>query len=194
MSALLVGVSAYLLGSVSFGILYSRLRGRDVREVDAPGGSGIYRQYGLWPALTVTLLDILKGTLAALLARVVDPQFVWLAVGAVVLGHNYPVFFRFDGGGGIAPLLGGLALAAPVALLALLGTAALFMPLYKAALQRTVKLNVIPATAVVAVPVGLVVAALYGGLAAMLAGALAMAVRAVHLLRPARRPEGDVTP
>ncbi|WP_027482813.1 glycerol-3-phosphate acyltransferase, partial [Deinococcus pimensis] len=152
MSAALVLVVAYLLGSVSFGILYSRLRGRDVREVDAPGGSGIYRQYGLGPAVAVSLLDILKGALAVLVARAVDPQLAWLAVGGVVLGHNYPVFFRFDGGGGIAPLLGGLAVSAPVPLLALLAAGLVTMPLYKVTLQRHVKFNVIPAAAVVAVP------------------------------------------
>lgn len=178
-----VALLAYLLGSLSFGILYSRARGEDVRRVDAPGGSGIYRQYGWRAALLVVALDVLKGVLAVLLARLLAPEWTWLAVLGVVLGHNYPVFFRFDGGGGIAPLLGALSVSAPVALTAALAGAFVFMPLYRALLQPRLKLNVIPAAAALAVPLGLLIAARAGGLPDVLAGGAAMAVRAVQLLR-----------
>lgn len=174
---------AYLLGSLSFGILYSRLRGRDVRQVDAPGGSGIYRQYGLGPAILVTVLDILKGAAAVAVAQSIAPGAVWLAVAAVILGHNYPVFFRFDGGGGIAPLLGALALCAPLPITAMVVVGLLFMPIYKATLQQRLKFNVIPAATALAVPVGLAVAARTADVPEVASGILAMAVRAIHLLR-----------
>ncbi|MFC6591874.1 glycerol-3-phosphate acyltransferase [Deinococcus lacus] len=110
----LLAFFAYLVGSVVVGILYSRLRGEDIRARDLPGGSGTYRQYGLSAALTVTALDILKGALATWPLHVLAPEWTWLAVGSAVLGHCYPLFFGGRGGGGIAPLIGALAVAAPM--------------------------------------------------------------------------------
>ncbi|WP_291428999.1 glycerol-3-phosphate acyltransferase [Deinococcus sp.] len=188
----LILLSSYLLGSLVSGVLYSRARGADIRGRDLPGGSGTYRQYGAAAAALVTGGDILKGVLAALIAQhwAPDPggaaDLGWLAVLGVVLGHCYPVFFQFRGGAGIAPLLGALAVLAPLTLLAMLGTAALVIPAYRAWGQRRVGLNAVPFAAAVAVPVGLLVAARYGGVPELLAGGAAMAARSVHLLlRPA---------
>jgi len=90
---------AYLLGSLVGGLLlFPEVRGRDL-----PGGSGVYRRKGPWAALLVVLWDAGKGVLAAWLT-----PMAWrpLAAGAVVAGHTWPLFFRFRGGGGIAPSLG----------------------------------------------------------------------------------------
>ncbi len=90
---------AYLLGSLVGGLLlFPEVRGRDL-----PGGSGVYRSKGPWAALLVVLWDVGKGILAALFT-----PLAWrpLAAGAVVAGHTWPLFFRFRGGGGIAPSLG----------------------------------------------------------------------------------------
>ncbi|PYE51095.1 glycerol-3-phosphate acyltransferase [Deinococcus yavapaiensis] len=183
LGALVIAIAAYLLGSLSFGILYSRLRGGDIRERDLPGGSGIYRQYGLAAAILVVALDMLKGVLAVLFAYAVAPDFTWLACAFVVLGHTYPVFYRFDGGGGIAPLLGALAVVAPLPLAVMLIVALAFMPLYTRFLQPTFKIYPIPAATVLAVPLGLLLAARFGGVWDLLAGGLAMFVRALQLLR-----------
>lgn len=179
----LVACLAYLLGSLSFGILYSRWRGGDVRTVDAPGASGIYRQYGLGPALLVMILDVLKGVLAVMFALNWAPDWTWVAVFMVVFGHNYPVYFRFDGGGGIAPLIGALLVSAPAALALTLVIGVLVMPVYRYFFQAHVKLNVIPVATAVAVPIGLMFAARSGELPEFLAGSAAMAVRALHLLK-----------
>ncbi|WP_221090148.1 glycerol-3-phosphate acyltransferase [Deinococcus aquaedulcis] len=186
----LVALAAYLLGSLVAGVLYSRAQGADIRDRDLPGGSGTFRQYGRRAAILVTALDIAKGALAALLARALAPEWGWLAMGAVVAGHCYPLFFGFRGGGGIAPLLGALLVLAPVTLLGTLGTALLFIPLYRATLQRRVGLNAVPAATVVALPVGLLLATRYGGLGELLAGGVVMAVRSAHLLARPGRPEG----
>lgn len=176
---------AYLLGSLVAGIVYSRWRGEDIRGRDLPGGSGTFRQYGRGAAVLVTLLDMLKGAAAVYLAHLLAPgwsQAGGLAVAAVVLGHCYPLFFRFAGGGGIAPLLGAMLVAAPRTTLLLLLFAALVMPLYRVTLQKRVGLNVIPFTTALTVPVGLLLAWRFGGFWELLAGGLAMALRAVHLL------------
>lgn len=176
-------LAAYLLGSVSFGVLYSRWRGADIRLQDAPGGSGVYRQYGAAAGALVVALDLLKGALAAGLALWLAPAWTPLAIAAVVVGHNYPLFFGFDGGAGLAPLIGALLVAAPITLLGALLSGALFGALYRLTLQRRLGFNVVPAAAAVALPVGLICAWRFGGALDLLAGALALAVRAAQLLR-----------
>lgn len=196
---LFVVAVSYLLGSLVAGVLYSRARGEDIRGRDLPGGSGTYRQYGRRAALLVTALDILKGALAAALAQVLIPGATWIAVLGVVLGHCYPVYFRFQGGGGIAPLLGALLVAAPLTLLGTLGAALLVIPLYRQVLQPRLKLNAVPVATVVAVPVGLLLATRFGGLSDLLAGGAVMGLRAAHLLirppvRPAQPPGPQLEP
>jgi len=177
----------YLLGSLVAGVLYSRLRGEDIRARDLPGGSGTYRQYGLAAAVGVSLFDILKGAAAALLAGALAPGHAWVGALGVVLGHCYPLFFRFRGGGGVAPLLGALLVAAPLTLAGTLLAALAVIPLYRRTLQPRVGLNAIPAAAAVAVPLGGLLALRYGGLPDLLAGGAAMAVRAADLLAREKR-------
>lgn len=191
MLPVLVAVMSYLLGSLVTGVLYSRARGADIRAHDLPGGSGTFRQFGRNAAVLVTAGDVLKGVLAVLLARALTPELTWLATLAVVLGHCYPVFFRFRGGGGIAPFMGALLVAAPLTLLGMLTLALALIPLYRATLQRRLKLNAVPFATAVAVPVGCWLSLRYGGFPDLLAGGAAMAVRAVHLLaRPVRSGPG----
>lgn len=182
MLALLVAVLSYLLGSLVTGVLYSRAHGNDILGRDLPGGSGTYRQFGRNAAILVTAGDILKGALAVLLARALAPELTWLATLAVVLGHCYPLYFRFRGGGGIAPLMGALLVSAPLTLLGMLAVALALIPLYRVTLQGHLKLNAVPFATAVAVPVGLLLSLREGGLADLVAGGAAMAVRAIHLL------------
>lgn len=182
MLVLLVAVLSYLLGSLVTGVLYSRARGADILGRDLPGGSGTYRQFGRNAAILVTAGDILKGVLAALMARALIPEQAWIATLAVVLGHCYPLFFRFRGGGGIAPLMGALLVVAPLTLLGTLALGLALIPLYRATLQSRLNLNAVPFATAVAVPLGVLLSLRYGGLADLLAGGAAMAVRAAHLL------------
>ncbi|GAA5334373.1 glycerol-3-phosphate acyltransferase [Thermus hydrothermalis] len=90
---------AYLLGSLVGGLLFFP----EVRGKDLPGGSGVFRQKGPWAALGVVLFDVGKGALVGFLTP--EAWRPW-AGAAVVAGHTWPLFFRFRGGGGIAPSLG----------------------------------------------------------------------------------------
>lgn len=184
----LVFLVSYLLGSLVAGILYSRARGDDIRGRDLPGGSGTFRQYGRQAAVVVSVLDILKGVLAALLARWLAPEWTWLATLGAVLGHCYPLYFRFRGGGGIAPFLGAMLVVAPLTILGTVALALLLIPLYKATLQRSVKLNAIPFATAVSIPFGLLLAARFGGMPDFVAGGAAMLLRAAHLLLFPGRP------
>jgi len=104
-------VGAYLLGSVSFGILVSRAFDLpDPRTVGSgnPGATNVLRS-GKKVAAVLTLLgDMAKGWLAVWLALHYG-MLMWVvsAVGlAVILGHLYPIFYGFKGGKGVATALG----------------------------------------------------------------------------------------
>lgn len=102
---------AYLIGSVSTGVVVARLFGLpDPRATGSknPGATNLLR-YGGKSAAALTLAgDILKGVIAILAARVLtdDPVILALAGLAVFLGHLWPVFFGFHGGKGVATALG----------------------------------------------------------------------------------------
>lgn len=125
---------AYLVGSALFGVIYSRLlKGRDIRNIDNPGGSGSIRQFG-WPfGLLVGISDLLKGVLVAHMAYTYseDPLVLLLSATAVVAGHNWPLYFGFRGGGGLAPAFGVTIYHFPIEFALGLVPAALAYLLYK---------------------------------------------------------------
>jgi glycerol-3-phosphate acyltransferase PlsY len=103
---------SYLLGSVIFSLIIGKMvKGVDVRKHGSgnAGATNTLRVIGIGPAILVFVLDISKGALAVLLARWVQPDLVWLQVAsglAAIAGHNWPVWFRFRGGKGIATTIG----------------------------------------------------------------------------------------
>ena len=106
--ALLAG---YLLGSISFGYLAGKLlKGIDIRQFGSgnTGSTNIQRTLGTAPAVVVLLLDTGKGLAAVLLANAlgISPTWQMLAGMAAVAGHNWPLFFRFRGGRGVATTTG----------------------------------------------------------------------------------------
>ena len=195
-SALVVVLLSYLIGSVVFGIVYSRVRGRDIRSADLPGGSGTYRQYGLWAAILVTALDILKGVVAVLLARAIAPEFLWAATFGVTLGHCYPLYFKLDGGGGIAPFNGAFITVSPLSAIPTFILALLVIPIYKATLQPRLKMNAVPFAAACMLIFGVAITLLrrdHMGLVSFLAGAAVLVVRAVQMLRQPERESGGLS-
>ena len=104
-------VAAYLLGSVSFGILFSKLFGLpDPRTVGSGniGATNIARSGKKLPAILTLLGDALKGWLPVWLA-LQSNMLMWVvaAVGlAVFFGHLYPIYHKFKGGKGVATALG----------------------------------------------------------------------------------------
>ena len=115
MTTLLFIAVAYLLGSLSFAVIVSRaMRLPDPRSFGSgnPGATNVLRT-GRKAAAALTLLgDALKGWVAVALARALAPEFglveeiALLCALAVFIGHLFPVFFRFQGGKGVATALG----------------------------------------------------------------------------------------
>lgn len=104
-------VLAYLLGSIPSGYLVGRLlRGIDIRTSGSGnvGALNTFHQVGLAPAILVLAADIIKAVLAVLIAEwlVASSWGTFAAAVAVVAGHNWPVFLAFQGGKGVATVLG----------------------------------------------------------------------------------------
>jgi glycerol-3-phosphate acyltransferase PlsY len=112
MLAALVALLAYLLGSIPFGLLLTRAAGLgDVRAIGSGniGATNVLRTGSKKLAAATLLLDAGKGVAAVLLARLLAPDPDWLdlvAAGAVLLGHCYPIWLRFQGGKGVATFFG----------------------------------------------------------------------------------------
>lgn len=116
-------VGAYLVGSISFGILISKLFGlADPRTVGSgnPGATNVLRSGKKSAALLTLLGDALKGWFPVWLAMQ-NNMLMWVvsSVGiAVFLGHLYPIFFKFRGGKGVATALGVMLAISPFLALA----------------------------------------------------------------------------
>ena len=111
----------YVLGSVPWGFLVIRLfHGVDVREFGSgrTGTSNVLRTGGLKSAALVLALDLSKGALAVLLAKVVvDSAAADVTAGLLALaGHNWSLFLGFKGGRGIMPSAGAVLVISPIAL------------------------------------------------------------------------------
>ena len=123
-SALLIwAVLGYLLGSVPFGVVVTRLMGLgDVRQIGSGyiGATNVLRTGNKAAALATLLLDGGKGAVAVLIARAFAGEDAAQVAGlAAFTGHCFPVWLQFKGGKGVATFLGLLlALAWPVGLAA----------------------------------------------------------------------------
>lgn len=121
MVLLVVAVLAYLLGSVPFGLVITRVLGLgDLRTIGSGniGATNVLRTGNKGAALATLLLDAGKGGIAVLIARaIVGNDAAQLAGLAAFLGHIFPVWLNFKGGKGVATFLGTLlALSWPVGL------------------------------------------------------------------------------
>lgn len=104
-----VFVAAYLLGSIPFGLVLTRIAGlEDIRKVGSGniGATNVLRTGNKSLAALTLLLDLGKGTLAVLVAKHLVPDLVLVAAAGVILGHIFTVWLRFQGGKGVATAAG----------------------------------------------------------------------------------------
>lgn len=131
-AVVLVALEGYLLGSIVFGILISRLLCRDDVRTHGSGSAGMtnmLRTYGKLPGAATAIGDVAKGAVAVFIGKwlftALVPQLdpacgAYLAAIFACIGHMKPVWFGFKGGKGIAVAAGAILASEPVVLLALL--------------------------------------------------------------------------
>ena len=114
---LIVALFSYLLGSIPFGLVLTRLAGLgDIREIGSGnvGATNVLRTGNKPLAFLTLILDAGKGGIAAMIAYHVYPggengiDFAIVAGLTAVIGHNFPLWLRFQGGKGVATTLGTL--------------------------------------------------------------------------------------
>lgn len=104
----------YLLGGIQTAILYGKLKGIDIRNHGSgnAGATNTLRVLGKKAALVVFLGDVLKAVVAVIAAKFLFPETalisgLYAGIGAII-GHSYPIFFKFKGGKGIAVTVGAI--------------------------------------------------------------------------------------
>jgi len=127
MNGLLAVVIAYVLGAIPFGYLVVKFStGKDVRASGSGniGATNVLRTTGKAPAAITLLLDIAKGFAAVWIAAALtestpasEPLWTSLAALAVMAGHAYPVFLRFQGGKAVASFIGAFLYLTPAPML-----------------------------------------------------------------------------
>ena len=113
-SAILWMIVSYFLGSIPTGYIAARLvKGVDIRTVGSGniGATNVKRAMGQNWAILVSIVDMLKGALALLITATSavpgpTPWLLSLAGFAAVMGHNYPIWLKFNGGKGVATTYG----------------------------------------------------------------------------------------
>jgi acyl phosphate:glycerol-3-phosphate acyltransferase len=125
-----IPLAAYLLGSIPFGLLLTKLfGGGDVRKSGSGniGATNVARVAGTLPGILTLLFDVAKGGTAVwLTARVSDESATWMMIAALaaLLGHCFPIWLKFRGGKGVATAAGAFLVLCPAALL---GSVILFL-------------------------------------------------------------------
>jgi glycerol-3-phosphate acyltransferase PlsY len=102
-------VFGYLLGSIPFGLILTRMAGLgDVRSIGSGniGATNVLRTGNKKLAAATLVLDMLKGTVAVLIAGIASPEAAIVAGFGAFLGHIFPVWLKFKGGKGVATYLG----------------------------------------------------------------------------------------
>ncbi len=111
----LLGVVSYFIGNFSSARFISHLKHGDITKSGSgnPGTLNMWRAYGFWPGIVTFLLDMVKGILPTLFGYLVFPLFncsgeiaLYVAGFCVILGHIFPVVYKFKGGKGIATAIG----------------------------------------------------------------------------------------
>ena len=116
-------IVSYFFGAIPFGLVYSRIRGVDIRKVGSGniGATNVSRQFGfLGGFVPVFMLDFCKSALPVLIVRIfgvkdLNPDIGMILVGfAAALGHIFPIYLKFKGGKGVATFAGFYFMTAPL--------------------------------------------------------------------------------
>ena len=109
MDYLIIIVISYLLGSIPFGLLLTKLfLKKDIRNIGSGniGATNVLRSGNKLIGYTTLLLDILKAILPVMYVKFNYPDFIYISSLSVFLGHVFPIWLKFNGGKGVATYVG----------------------------------------------------------------------------------------
>ena len=109
MDYLIIIVSSYLLGSIPFGLILTKLfLKKDIRNIGSGniGATNVLRSGNKLIGYSTLLLDILKAILPVIYVKFYYPDFIYISALSVFLGHVFPIWLKFNGGKGVATYVG----------------------------------------------------------------------------------------
>ena len=131
----LIILCSYFMGNISVSRFIARSKNQDITKLGSgnPGSTNVLRNYGFKFGVLNLCLDILKGVIPCLIVWLTTRDIVLLYTSgiSVMLGHMFPVVFKFKGGKGIATMLGVFAVANPLATAIVIACAAVCWLLFK---------------------------------------------------------------
>lgn len=119
---IIIVLAGYLIGNVNFAIIISKFKKSDIRTHGSgnPGTMNMTRTFGVKVGIAVMALDMLKGVVSALIGFWLLKENSLASVGlftgglSAIVGHIYPIIYKFKGGKGIATTLGVFLVCEPV--------------------------------------------------------------------------------
>ena len=109
MDYLIIIVTSYLLGSIPFGLILTKLfLNKDIRKIGSGniGATNVFRSGNKLIGYSTLLMDILKAILPVIYVKFNYPDFIYLSSLSVFLGHVFPIWLKFNGGKGVATYVG----------------------------------------------------------------------------------------
>jgi glycerol-3-phosphate acyltransferase PlsY len=140
-------ILAYLLGSVLFSYVMTAIYGRgdkkDLYKIDRPGTAGVGRQFGIKAGAPTFFFDCGKGVAVVMVGKAIGLDDITIAAAcvAVIVGHNWPVWYKFKGGGGLATGMGIAGSLMLIPFLIFLGISLLIGTIYRFTAGRKHKVN-----------------------------------------------------
>ena len=109
MDILIIGIISYLMGSIPFGLILTKLfLNKDIREIGSGniGATNVLRSGNKIVGYTTLTLDILKAVIPVIFVKIYYIDFLYLASLSAFLGHVFPIWLKFKGGKGVATYVG----------------------------------------------------------------------------------------
>ena len=109
MDILIIGIISYLMGSIPFGLILTKLfLKKDIREIGSGniGATNVLRSGNKIIGYTTLILDILKAVIPVIFVKIYYIDFLYVSSLCVFLGHVFPIWLKFKGGKGVATYVG----------------------------------------------------------------------------------------
>ena len=109
MEYLIVGITSYLMGSIPFGFILTKIfLKKDIREIGSGniGATNALRTGNKLVGYSTLILDILKAIIPVIYVKMIYPELIYIASLCAFLGHVFPIWLKFNGGKGVATYVG----------------------------------------------------------------------------------------